>query len=303
MRLVNTFAIIAVLLFSTQVFAQQAVVLNLKKGETYHLNQKSVSKVAQVISGMPQDSETITVQDTEFLVTGMSGKNYLIDMKPVRMSTTQKSAMGEMVMDSDGDVTDPMNKMMSNMVNKIIKIELTPYGEIVKFESNDYMSSMLDGVELPGQALEQIKAQMADTFSDEALSESYKYYFSIYPTSKVKVGDTWKSDYEMNAMLPIQTKMSNTFKSSDNNQITIQSNAELSTGGEKTTVLMGMDAKADLDGTMNTTYVLDGKTGWITAMDQKQNISGTMTLLKSAQIPEDMKIPMTIENTAVIGTE
>ncbi len=303
MRLFNLASLIVALLISTQLFSQQAVVLNLKKGDTYHLNQKSVSKVNQIINGMPQDTETVVVQHTEFLVTGMNGKNYLIDMKPVKMSTTQKSPMGNMVMDSDGDVTDPMNVMMKNMVDKVINIELTPQGEIVDFKSNGYMSGMMEGVELPEQVREQLESQMADSFSDESLRDSYKYYFSIYPTTKVKVGDTWKSDYTVDVILPVETKMANTLSSIDAKEIVITSTAELSTNGEKTTSLMGMDAKADLNGTMTTTYKLDGKTGWITSMDQQQNIKGDMTLLKSEQMPEEMKIKMTVDNTAVIGTK
>lgn len=303
MQLFKNVVVAATLLFTSTLFAQQAISLNLKKGETYVLHQKSVSKVAQVVNEVPQKSESIIEQVTEFLVTGMNGENYLIDLKPVKVSNTQSSAMGKMTMDSEGDETDPMNMIMKNLVNKVIKMELTPQGEIVNFNSNEYLMHMMDGVDLPEQVASQLKAQMADTYNDEALMESYKYYFGIYPKEKVKVGETWKSDYIVDVILPIETKTVNTLKSVDSNNMTIYSTADLTTNGEQTTTMMGVDAKANLEGSMTTTYVLDSKTGWISFMDQEQNIGGDITILKSDIIPEDMKMTMNIENTSTIGSK
>jgi hypothetical protein len=190
MRLFKSLLVAVLFISANFLAAQESISLNLKKGTTYQLNQTSISNMDQVINGMPITSKTTIVAETNFLVTGMNGKNYLLEVTPVKMSTTQSTDMGEMSMDSDGDTTDPMNAIMKNLVNTSMTMELSPQGDIINFNADGYLDGLTEGVDMPGVALEQLKTQMSEQYNDEALQDSFKYFFSIYPTAKVAVGDT-----------------------------------------------------------------------------------------------------------------
>lgn len=294
--------LLAVLFLAANVLtAQENISLNLKKGETYTLNQTSISTMDQVVSGMPIKSKTTVIVETNFTVTGMNGENYLIEIVPTKMSTKQVTDMGEMSMDSEGDDSDPMNVIMKNLVNRPMTMELSPKGEISNFNSAGYLDDIMKGIDMPDMAKIQLGAQMAEQYNDQALMDSYKYYFSLYPNTKVAVGDTWKSEYTADVMVPINTQLTNELTSIDADNYTINSTAQLSTNGSQESKVMGMSAVADLKGSMKTTYVLNKKTGWITTMQQEQNIDGEMTILKSAQMPEEMKMTMKVNNATSIS--
>jgi hypothetical protein len=295
MNLFKSTALALLFLSVNMLTAQESISLNLKKGETYTLNQTSISNIDQVVDGMPVKTTTTVVAVTEFTVTGMNGKNYLITITPTKMSTTQESDMGSMTMDSEGDTSDPMNVMMKNLVNKPLTMELSPNGDISNFKSDGYLDGIMDGIDMPAMAKIQLGAQMQEQYSDEALMDSYKFYFSFYPKTKVATGDTWKSEFTLNIVVPMSTMTNNELKSVTNDSYMIYSTADLTTNGEQDSNIMGMKAKANLNGTLSANYVLDKKTGWISSMEQTQNLEGDMVILKSAQLPEDMKMTMKVD--------
>lgn len=303
MKLLKSTVLILFFIAANVLSAQESISLNLKQGETYTLNQTTVTDTDQVVNGMPVTTKTTVVAATDFTVTGMNGKNYLISITPTKMSTTQESAMGSMTMDSEGDESDPMNIIMKNLVNKSLSMELSPNGAISNFSSDGYLDGIMDGIDMPAMAKIQLGAQMQEQYNDEALMDSYKYYFSLYPTTKVAVGDTWTSDFTANLIVPMETSLTNELKSKDNTSYTISSVAQLSTNGDQDSNIMGMDAKANLSGSMTATYVLNKETGWISSMKQDYDLDGGMTVLKSAQIPEDMKMTMKIKSSSTVTPE
>ena len=297
-------AVLALLFLTVNMLAaQESISLNLKNGETYTLNQTTISNTDQVVDGMPIKTKTTVVAVTEFKVTGMNGKNYLMTITPTKMSTTQESDMGSMSMDSDGDTSDPMNMIMKNLVNKSLTMELTPYGDITNFSSDGYLDGIIDGIDMPAMAKIQLGAQMQEQYSDDALKDSYKFYFNFYPESKVVIGDTWKSELSVNVVVPMTAVTDNELKDITASDYMIYSTATLSTNGDQDSNMMGMQAKANLNGTLTTNYVIDKKTGWIASMEQTQNIEGDMTIAKSAQIPQEMKITMKVDAVNTVSSK
>ena len=296
MKKFTVLTILLTLLVNLDVTAQYDLSLDLEVGKTYTLTQESTSTTSQMINGMPQDTEIAMSIITNYTVTGMNGENFLIDVVPTKMSTSQSSAMGMMKMDSEGDASNPMNKLMKNLVNKTMKMELSPKGDVIMFNSNNYVAGMMEGINLPEMAKAQLEAQMATEYDDASLKDSYLGYFNIYPGESVDKGATWTTDFTADVVMPISTEATNTLSEIDDNSFTITSMANMSTGGEKDTQLMGMAAKGNLNGTAQTTYVLDRKTGWIISMKGEQDLDGDITLPASDQMPQEMKIKMKVKN-------
>jgi hypothetical protein len=300
MNKLNYFFLSALLFIGFTLRAQHNIILNLKVGNTYTHNQSLTSITNQLISGMPQDTEMLVNTTTNFTVTGMKGENFLIDVVPLKMSTTQKSPMGNVEMNSEGEQSNPMNRIMKNLTGKTIKMELSPYGEIITFNSGDYLDSMTDGIELPESALEQIKSEMKEEYNDAALKDSYIGLFNFYRKNKVEIGDSWTQDVVMDVIMPIEAKSNFTLSEVTDNEFTIMGKTDLNTDGEKDTKLMGMDVKSNFKGQANSTIVLDRNTGWIKNMTMVQNLDGTMVIAASDKMPQEMTIKMKVENLSEI---
>ncbi|MGB5982257.1 MAG: DUF6263 family protein [Nonlabens sp.] len=300
MNKVSNLFFVAFIALSVNVFAQNDIKLNLEVGSTYTLSQETKSIVNQMINGMPQDVEMTINAVTDYKVTGMNGKNFLIDIEPKSMKTTQNAGGMNLVMDSEGDLSDPMNKIMSNLVGKVMKMEVTPYGEITMFNANDFVKGMMDGVDMPAMALSQLEGQLASEYDDASLKDTYLGLLNIYPNKKVAIGDSWTTDLSADVVMPMTSTATNTLMEIKDGMYVIESKADISSDESEKTEMMGMQATSDIEGTSNTTYSIDRKTGWIKKMSMTQDLDGTVTLPASEQMPQEMKIKMKIKNTTTI---
>ncbi len=288
------------LFFIGVVHAQYEIKLNLEVGQTYPLNQEVKSVVNQMVNGMPQDVETLVSMKTDYKVTGMNGKNYLIDITPTVMKTTTNMGGMNQVMDSDGPASNPMNAIMKNLTGKTMKMEITPYGDLVSFDSNGYIAGLMDGVDLPAMTKAQLKGQLASEYDDASLKDSYLGLLNIYPKNKVKKGESWTSDYTADVVVPFETKSTSTLTEVSEDSFILNIKADLNTNGDKAGETMGMKTVSNFTGSMNTTYTLDRKTGWISSMEMIQDLDGKMVMPVSEMMPQETTIKMKVKNISTV---
>ena len=300
MNKISQLLLIAFITFAAHLSAQNEIKLNLEVGKTYTIHQETKNVTNQTMNGMAQDVTMTVTAKTDYMVTGMNGKNYLIDITPVTSKTEQMSGGMTMTMDSEGDLSDPMNQIMNNLTGNVMKMEITPHGEVIEFNSNGYIKNMMKGVEMPATAISQLEAQLAGEYDDAALKESYLQLLSIYPKKKKKKGELWTTEFTVDVVMPVSSTATNTLMDVTSESYVIKSEADISTDPSKSTEMMGMEAKSDLKGKSIATYTLDKKTGWISKATMTQDMDGTLTIAASAQMPQEMKVKMKVQSTTEI---
>jgi hypothetical protein len=282
--------------------AQEKIVLNLQPGKVYTLKQTSISEQIQNVNGMPQEMTITVQQDTDFKIMSLENGIYEVKVIPTSTSTVQKSAMGSMVMDSEGTQTDPMNKIMKNLTDKPINMKMNVYGEILEVDASEYQKGIMDGVELPEIQKMQVEAEMLKSLSNQTLTDSYQTLFNIYPKNEeVAVEDTWENEFKTSVIVTINSTATNELTAVEDKTYTITSKAIMKTEENEKMDFMGIQAVANLKGNMQATYTIDRETGWINEMVQKQKLMGTVVTVPSKDAPEEIKITMDVNNTSKIG--
>ncbi|MGB3591966.1 MAG: DUF6263 family protein [Nonlabens sp.] len=298
----KNFIAISIFFIGTIAIAQETIRLNLEVGKTYTLDLVNTSEIKQVVAGMPQDVTTTMTSSTDYVVTGMKGKDYMIDIVPTASKTEQKTSMGSIVTDSNGPDSNPMNRIMKNLTNRSMKVVMTPQGKVVSFDFNGYTDKLMDGVEMEDMQKLQIEGMMKEQINAEKMQKSYSEAFTSYPTGKVAVGDEWKTTYSSDIVIPMETKLTNTLKESTPSSFIIESMGTLSTNGETETQLMGMAAKADIQGDVKSMITIDKKTGWISKATTTTTSKGYMKMAAGGPGTPEMKIDMDATSVAEYAT-
>jgi hypothetical protein len=84
---------------------------------------------------MPQKVNTSVSTESDYVVRDIKDGIYYIDIIVKEMSNTTKTAMGTETIASDGPVSNPMNKLFSNMIKDPIKITMDRKGNLLSFDN------------------------------------------------------------------------------------------------------------------------------------------------------------------------
>ncbi len=292
---------IAAFLCAAVTSAQEALKLNLEVGETYTLKKETTSENKQVVGGMPQNSTTIVTEEMEYIVTGKDGDNYLVDVIPTKMSNETKSSMGSQIMSSDGDMTNPMNQIFKNMTNKVMKLTLSPVGQVIKLDLNGYGDDIMKDVQMDDMQKLQMEGMIKAEMTEDKLKRSYTNAFAYMKDSKVKEGATWNTMTDQDLMgITLKSEATNTIKSMTGEKVVIATDGTMTTGGVQDTMMMGIAAKTDMEGTTQGTTTLDRKSGWITSSENSGTVKGKITIPAGAAGPEEMVVDTEAMTTIVV---
>ncbi|WP_124979982.1 DUF6263 family protein [Nonlabens xiamenensis] len=281
-------------------FAQQDINLNLEVGETYKMRQETVSTTKQKVNGFSQDVTTTITQDTDFKVMSLKENIYKLEVTPTTSSTEQKSAMGNMFMDSEGPQSDPLNVIMKNLTGTPLLMTITKSGDILSLDASKMREGIMNNVNLPEMQKLQVEAEMLKNLTDEVFTDSYQALFNIYPKEKVKKEDTWNSVFKTSTFFTIESTATNRLIAYDDHSYTIKSEADMATEPGAKLEILGMKGVADIKGHMSSTYILDRSTGWIKSMQQEQKLSGSIEMPANDMSPQAVKIVMDVINVTTI---
>ncbi len=280
--------------------AQYQITYNLKKGQTYPQNQLVTSEQSQVINGAPQDITTIVKTKSDYLVTDIIDDVYHIQIMVNSMSTTTKTPMGSQIMDSEGALSNPMNKLLSNIIENPIKITMNNKGEILTFDNSAQLNNMTKEIDLPELQLAQLEAAMKDQMSAEKQMATYNLLTKIFPENEINVGDTWEKAATINSISQFETVTTFQLDSVTEDFYIITAKADIKSPEDASMDMMGLKAKVDLAGPLTATYSVNKNTGWINNAKTEQQLDGSMTVEKSEMMPQEMKITMKTKTTMII---
>lgn len=279
--------------------------LKLEKGKTYSLTSIENINLNQSIQGIEQNVDSEVVRKIAFTVEGIQGEVYDLTTTFTSLSTKMNSAMGEIVMSTEGDDSGNIfSQAMKNIINKPFKIKMKTNGTIEEVTGLEeiFKSMMKDFDTLPEVQKKQIEAGIAQSFGQEAFIGSFEMITAIYPNKKVSKNEKWINTLNMSTTLP--GILTSTFKLSEvkKDYILLEGNSELVHDKDAPySMINGMEAKTQMSGTMNLMIKIDPKTNWISEADITQDFAGNIEVKDNPMAPNGMTIPVTLKQKMKIS--
>jgi hypothetical protein len=266
-----------------------------KVGDTYSWVTTVKQDIKQSIMGMDQQMENNISQEMKVKVMELTKSGAKLEVQYVKMKTDVKSAMANKTMDSEGDLSNPENKLFKGMVDKPFYVFVTSQGKVEKVEGADTLTTAIRDSGLDEQKAAALKQSLEPYIGEAGLKSSLEQMFLSYPENQVKKGDTWKTETTTVMLLPI--KIDNTWNITEMSESTVNLLGDGIFTTDKEHVMSlpgGMKAKMDLQGKQATKNTINAKTGWPNTVETLSELKGKMILLAGGPIPEDMEVPMEI---------
>lgn len=294
-KIVSVMALVALFAFTAP--KEHTFHYKFVKGETYELKQNSKMTQHIMVAGQDQNIESTIKGNMVFKIISLNGTSAVFEAEYSSMALMMK--MPQMTIDSEGDTSKPMNKLMGKMINLIagkkFNFTLSKSGNVESIENTDNLWS---GFSSTDAMMSQFKSQMEQSFGKTAVKKSIEDVFVSYPDHKIKEGETWKRNSTTGSSIQMDVAYDISLQSITEPTATIISDGRIFTPDTtKTFTLQGsMKATSALKGRQVTRTTVSTTTAWPEKASIYSEIKGKMMLLAGGQIPEDM--PMQMEMTA-----
>ena len=260
--------------------------------DIYTVKQEAQQIIMQELDGATHEITNIIDGILEFKVLDEIDDNYEIALTFKDLSLKMNSSIqGELMNVNAKEVIegDIQSNIFNSLLNTPVQMILSKTGDIIEVKGGDSLvvkMAAASGLE-DEFSLNMMKKSLEKEFGSEALSNSYKQMTYIYPTEKIKVGDTWKNEYTG------KLSARNTWKLDALND----TNADISGNAQ---IIMNIAEPAttmNLNGTQQTEIIVDIASGFI----QKMKVEGfsegtsTMTQMGGQEIPTSIKSIITYE--------
>ena len=191
--------------------AQIKPAFNPEKGEKYMYRQ--VADMNQSFSG--QEMSNVVEILTEMNIKEKNNNEVTLDYTFKEIVATMSSLMMSFKVDTKNKAanTSDIEKMIATVydciIGKSLQLVVTPDGAIKSISGHDAIMEDVRKVvsSLSGMEQGMANGMVSQTFSEDAIKNSFEQLFKIYPDKEVKVGDSWSKDYTFEI-----TGMSNNFK-------------------------------------------------------------------------------------------
>lgn len=273
--------------------------LNLKTGATYSQNMIAKSNIKQEVNGMEMNIQMTIDGNTDYTVKSFENDVYEMDVRFTELTmSVNVPGQGNLSYSSkDPKEDDIMGQVFAGMTKESFEMSLTKYGKVLELRNVEKLwdAAFASLEDLPEEQMEQIKAQINNSFGDEALVGNMEMAFAIYKDGKVRKGDKWTIETDINSTFTGRLTTEYELVDIGKELVSIAGNGTIKTKeSDKFFETGGMKIKYDMAGKMASDIKADRKTGWIIEAKITQDIKGVATILANEQIPEDMTLPMII---------
>ncbi len=286
------------LLISINGFSQkkEEIRLNLKKGASYVIDQKTAQEIVQNIMGTEQEISQDIEAVVEFTVTDARAEDYSVDIVYKRMKMVTSSAYFNMTYDSEqpAEESDAFASLLNNLLKEKSQAKINKYGEITEYDGfEEAYEKSISQMNVPEENKAQLRSQLAQTFSDESQRSSLEAFTAFFPKEQVAVKGSWKKEQTLSAAMPMTINTVWTYEDKNKTAMSLIGKSDIKSLPEQT-MLNGMPAKVDINGTQTTNLKVDPSTGWVISGETNSDISGNIAI-ESPQVPGgSMEIPIHI---------
>lgn len=278
--------------------------LKLEKGTEYKQITNSKATIIQEVNGQ-KINMVMTINGTmTFLVKEITEIGYDMDTKFEKLSMSMQLPQGTMEFNSEkNDINDIFSTILGAMKNKTFNVTMSKTGKIIEVKNVESLweTAINQFDQLPKMQKEQVKAQIVKAYGPEALKGNIEMVAAIYPENPVNKGDKWTISTNLESGMPAKMSTDYEFTELTSDYALIKGNSTIKTADKDAYIESnGMPLKYDLKGSMISEIKVDRNTGWIIEALINQEIKGDAYLKENPQMPDGMKIPMTMINEMVI---
>jgi len=278
--------------------------LKLEKGKEYKQITNSKATIIQEVNGQKMNM-VMTIKGTmTFLVKDITENGYNMDAKFEELSMSMQMPQGLMEFSSEKtDANDVFSTILGAMKDKAFGITMSKTGKITDVKNVEALWSTAINTfdQLPEMQKEQIKAQIMKAYGGEALKGNIEMVTAIYPDSPVNRGDKWTINTKLESGMSANMTTDYEFAELTSEYALIKGKSTIVTADKDAYIESnGMPMKYDLTGSMDSEIKVDKNTGWIIEATINQKIEGDTYIKENPQLPNGMKIPMTMINDMVI---
>lgn len=269
-----------------------------KKGESFEWTQTVMQVQNIAVAGQEIKNEVGTKVNTLMKTLEVSNSSAKFEIEYTSISMKTKSMQGDLTMDSEGDTTNALNKIVNQMKGKKFTFSLSKFGTVESVENIENVWSGLGKITDPMAT--QMKAQIEKSFGKTEFKKSIENSLAYYTDQKVQSGSTWKQKVSGASDLPLQTDNVWTLESvNEPTAVVISDGVITTTDTTKVIPMMGaFKATANLKGRQVTKSTISLAHGWPQTCKSYSEIKGKMMLLAGGQIPEDLPMQMEITTEA-----
>lgn len=270
--------------------AQNILEYHLKVGDSMTVFQKATQDILQKMDGTKHELKNLVEADYTFVVSHKTDSTYIINFNFERFKmVTTSSLYGEVInVDTKHSAlkNDVQAQVFSGMIGTKLNMELSKNGKIKSVSGTDKMiANMIAKSGITDELTKQVMIEsMKKEFGNKSLAQSFEQMTYIYPSKKVKIGDTWVNTHkgDLNAK--------NTWKLNALNEKTL----ELSAHSDITMATKSDNVSMSLTGKQQINVTANKASGFIKEMVVTQNASGISIIDQMADVSIPTKITSTI---------
>lgn len=250
---------------------------NLEKGKTYDfeivmdmdqevMTQKNkigfIAAYAMTVTDDDGKIKSLTGEYKDFkMKMNMMGQEINIDgaKKPAQMNTDS----------ADENPLDMLSNAFSGIIGKKFNLKVDEMGKILEVTGFDELvNGMITAMNLNEEKKLLVKASLKDQFNADKIKESFAPMFSIYPNKAIKVGDSWKTSYDLSSGAAAKYTTDYTIKSFNGGNVLLDTKTTIDPISDTTSAkYMG---NMQMSGTQTGTMTVNTKSGLVVDAELNQ---------------------------------
>jgi len=282
LRFVKSTLIICLLLASFCANAQKnRPLLHLQKGQTYFLNDTTVSTSVQTVGARQGRVSTTTTFRVTFNITNSTDSLYHIEAR--YQSLTMKIKLPDTTLDINSAAkhkTDTLSVIMSEMVNKPFTVILSAGGKVQSIENLDNLmvGAIKNFPSIDSLKKNKIIHQFTQAFGEGALKGVLEIGLAVLPEKPVAKYEHWVLNSTV--ALPAFAQVHTNYQLADLTPdfYFIKGDGTITSAKDAKLTINGMPATYDLDGSLTNEIKINKSTGWVSEVKLKQLIEETIEI-------------------------
>ena len=296
--------IFALMILTSGMAQKKDLILKLEAGKEYKQVTSSKATINQNINGQQMDMVITIKGSMSYLVKAANEKDYDMDVKYEKLSMNIQLPETTLEYNSEkNDEQDILSSILGEMKNKPFQVKMAQNGKISEVKNIDSLweSAINKFNQLPEGQAKQMKTQLMNAYGEKAFKGNIEMVTAIFPSEPVSEGDVWTINTKLEAGMSGDVTTNYKFVERNNDYILITGDSKIATADKDAYIESnGMPMKFDLSGTIASEIKIDKTSGWIIDAKINQEIKGDVYLKENPQMPDGMKIPMTMKNEMTI---
>lgn len=286
--------------------AQEYVELgyNFKAGEQFELKQESRSEtyttVEEVVQRVTRDfNNTISIDVTE-VNPGRTQLTFRYKELKFNFNSKNQNIFVDATVPND---KEPFQAALKNILDHPFTVELQSTGAINKIDGLDNLldSASAAFTNLKKDEQEAYKKLMKDQFGTNAFRSWLEQLLVIYPAHGIKTGTQWEESVPLRTGLVGRMDLYWNLQTWDNQTAKIGATGKVTTNKvEQFTIEDGIQATAEIEGTMQSNYLIMRSSGFPSICVQNMEMTGNYTYKanKAKRLKRDLKVPVKVITNA-----